>query len=533
MLKILLKKQLTEIFRGFFFDQKKRKARSKEATIALLIGYMVLMLGMMGGMFTMMSLSICEPLVAMQMDWLYFTIAGTIALVLGVFGSVFNTYAGLYLGKDNDLLLSMPIPVRYILAARLLGVYLMGLLFSAVVMIPAGIVYMVTAPLSFGTVYGPILLLLLISLLVLVLSCVLGWGVARVSIKLKNKSYITVIAALVFIALYYVVYFNAIKLIENLIANAQALGGSIQAYAYPLYFLARTGTGEWLPALVSTAVVCLLGALTYLLLSRSFFKIAAMAGVVSKIKYKEKAAHIRTQATALLCREFKRFTSSPNYMLNCGLGVLMLPILAVVLLIKGGTLVQALDNTFGGVPSATITAVCCAGICMAVATIDTAAPSVSLEGKHIWIVQSMPIEPWLVLRAKLLVQILLTAPMALFVSVCAAAVFRPALPELILLLLLPQICAGTLGLFDLFIGLRRANLNWTNELYPIKQSFGVFMALFGGWGYAALLGGGAVLLAAYIPPLLYMILFAAVSLLLDLLMIRWLRTRGCTAFAAL
>ena len=35
---------------------------------------------------------------------LYFLIMGMIAIALGTFGSVFNTYSGLYLSKDNDLL---------------------------------------------------------------------------------------------------------------------------------------------------------------------------------------------------------------------------------------------------------------------------------------------------------------------------------------------------------------------------------------------------------------------------------------------
>ena len=61
---------------------------------------------------------------------------GLLAVLLGAFGSVFNTYSGLYLSKDNDLLLSMPIPVRSIMVSRLLGVYLMGLMYSGVVMLP-------------------------------------------------------------------------------------------------------------------------------------------------------------------------------------------------------------------------------------------------------------------------------------------------------------------------------------------------------------------------------------------------------------
>ena len=61
------------------------------------------------------------------MGWLYFALMGLLAVLLGAFGSVFNTYSGLYLAKDNDLLLSMPIPVNTLMASRLLSVYLMGL----------------------------------------------------------------------------------------------------------------------------------------------------------------------------------------------------------------------------------------------------------------------------------------------------------------------------------------------------------------------------------------------------------------------
>ena len=50
------------------------------------------------------------------MDWLYFTLMGLVAIFLGAFGSVFNTYSSLYLAKDNDLLLSLPIPLRVIIS---------------------------------------------------------------------------------------------------------------------------------------------------------------------------------------------------------------------------------------------------------------------------------------------------------------------------------------------------------------------------------------------------------------------------------
>ena len=132
------------------------------------------------------------------MDWLYFVIMGMLAIFLGAFGSVFNTYSGLYLAKDNDLLLSMPIPVRIIMASRLLSVYLLGLMYSGIVILPVIIVYWCTVPLTAGILLGGVLLLLVISLFVLALSCVLGWVVAKISLKLKNKSFITVVVSLVF-----------------------------------------------------------------------------------------------------------------------------------------------------------------------------------------------------------------------------------------------------------------------------------------------------------------------------------------------
>ena len=163
MLKLLVKKQMTEIFRNYFYDPKKNRSRSKAGTAAYLVLFVGIMAGLLGGVFTYVSWSICGALAAANLDWLYFAIMGLISVLLGVFGSVFNTYSCLYLSKDNDLLLSMPIPVNVIMASRLLTVYLMGLMYSLVVILPAVIVYWVTSSVSAGVIFGGLLLILLIS----------------------------------------------------------------------------------------------------------------------------------------------------------------------------------------------------------------------------------------------------------------------------------------------------------------------------------------------------------------------------------
>ena len=103
MTRLLLKKQLTEIFRSYFYDAKKNKARSKAATIAYIAMFAVLMVVVLGGIFTLLSVKRCAPMAQAGMGWLYFALMGLLAVFLGVFGSVFNTYSGLYLAKDNDV----------------------------------------------------------------------------------------------------------------------------------------------------------------------------------------------------------------------------------------------------------------------------------------------------------------------------------------------------------------------------------------------------------------------------------------------
>lgn len=144
MTKILLRKQLAEIFRTYLYDAKKNKARSKGTVIAYFVLFALLMVGLLGGMFTFLAFTLRSTIVS-GYGWFYYLIFALAAVCIGAFGSVFNTFSGLYLSRDNDLLLSMPIPVHSIMASRLLTVFLMGLMYSGVVSIPAAIVYLAAA----------------------------------------------------------------------------------------------------------------------------------------------------------------------------------------------------------------------------------------------------------------------------------------------------------------------------------------------------------------------------------------------------
>ena len=95
MLKTLLKKQLLELNRGFFYNTKKNTVRSRASSSLMIALYALLMVGVIGGMFTFMAIGLGRPLVEMGMDWLYYALIILIAVFMGVFGSVLNTYSSL------------------------------------------------------------------------------------------------------------------------------------------------------------------------------------------------------------------------------------------------------------------------------------------------------------------------------------------------------------------------------------------------------------------------------------------------------
>lgn len=423
MLKTLLKKQMAEIFRNYFYDPKKNKMRSRGATIAYIALYVLLMAGLLGGMFALLAVGICAPMAAAGVGWLYYLVMGLIAVLLGAFGSVFSTYSSLYLSKDNDLLLSMPVPVRYVMASRLLGVYLLGLMYSGVATVPAVIVYWIVAPVTAGTVVGGVLTVLLVSVIVMVLSCLLGWVVARISLKLKNKSFVTVILSLAFLAAYYFVYYKAQGLITLLAENAAVYGAKIRGSAYLLYLF---GAGADIVPVLLSAALCLLASMN-----------------------------------------------------------------------------------------------------------DMAAPSVSLEGRQLWLAQSLPVTPWQVLRAKLDTQLLLTGVPMLFCALCAVITLPGGAAEMALAVVVALLYTLLSALAALALGLRLPNLTWTNEITPIKQGGSVMLALFVNWFYAIALGGLYFLCGRYLSAAAYLALAAAVTAAVCALLLHWVKQRGTRIFAAL
>ena len=536
MFRALLKKQMLELLQSFSRIGK-NKRRSGAATTSSVLGAAALLLLIMislGAALFSVAQMLSQALVPAGLEWLYFLLMFGMALVTGMLGSVFTISSSLYNAKDNELLLSMPIPPRMIVSVRLIGISLMGMAYTGITVVPAFLAdWLVIRPDAVRILALPVMLVLL-TLMVMALSSILGYGVARLTMRFKNRSLFTVLFSLLFLGAYYFFYFRFQLMLEKLIANADRIAES--AGELPLLVrIGQAGAGNG-AGLLLAAVICILPALiAFTVLCRSFIRIATQKNDASVGRVRERKWREMSVSRALLRRERQRFLASAVYMLNCGLGLVFMLAAAVMALVKAQPIRSLLDELLPEMPQLAplLPLLVTAAMCLLGVMTNVTAPSVSLEGKTMWVIRTLPVEARDVLRAKLNWQIVLFLPCVLLTTAVLCAVLEVGAVNTLLTLLAMALFVPMDAALGLFFGVKHANLSWTNETVAIKQSTSVLLSMLADLMLAAVVGVfgyfGSQLLPAWVCLLLLSAVFGAALMLL----LRWLDHRGAQLFAEL
>ena len=487
MLKTLCRRHWLQMTAFLTTDQRNGKRRS----LGSLLLYAILFLFAFGAMIVLFynvgRLS-CRPLLDAGLGWLYFSAIGMTAILLGLIISIFTTYSGIYNAKDNDLLFSLPIPPRHILLTRMAGSYFLGLLFEALVLVPACIAYWQTGGVTVTGALFALPLLLLTSLLSLTLGCWLGWVVAAIARHFQRKTLITTVISLLFLAAYFYLYSRGTNaLMDGLMAHMEQIGGHIRSSFYPIYQLGLAFEGEPLPMLLFSGVVLLLFFGTYAAMSRSILRIATTkkGGLKRKQYSEQQVAAAGSPNGALLRKEFRRLTSSTTYMMNGALGTFMMPVAAVLLLIKADTL-QEFSTLF---PADYLSLGLAAAIALLCTINMVSGSAINMEGKSLWIVRSLPVTGWQILKAKWKLHMIITIIPATLCCIAAGIAFRIHPLLVLLIFLFATGFCGFSAALGLAINLLKPNLNWTNETAAVKQNFGSMVCMYAEWFILLLCAG--------------------------------------------
>lgn len=527
MLKTLIKKQLREMVSFIYQNKKDGKKKSKAALIFMVI-ILIYAFGIFGVMFYSMFDQMCNLYFELGIGWLYFTFAGILATGFGVFGSIFTTYTSIYVARDNEFLISMPIDPSKILTARISGCYIMTFFFEMLVVIPCYIVYFVNQNFNALNIIFAIINLFILPLYALSISCILGWVIAIIASKLtKNiKNIITILASVLFLMAYFYLASGSNDVIMKIIQNPNKIAGITQYVFYPFFEFGHGSVGKISSFLISTGIAILIFSIIHVVLSKTFLNLATANKGSNLKKFTKRELGSSSVDRALLKREFIHLKSSPNYILNCSIGTLFMLISAVMLFIKHSSLINVvnmLGTDYAGL-------ICCASFAFMVITNDLTSPSISLEGRSIWIVQSSPIPALKVLKAKIRLHMILTVIPSLILAAVISIVVDISTFSKIMIFVIAVVFPFFQAVFGLMLNLKMPNLKWTNETIAVKQGANIIVSLFGSWTLIIVLAGLYVFINNVISSNVYLTISVAFVAIVSLLIYTWIIKKGTKIF---
>lgn len=452
-----------------------------------------------------------------------------------LFALMMSTYkipGYLFSFKDYDLLMSLPLKPSAVLTSKMIFIYLSNLLVSVMVGIPPLIIYGIKT--SGGVLYYTFVVIttLFIPLIPISIGAFFAYFLGRISARFRSSNVILLIGSFVF--------FIAIMVGSTMVGqiNPQHVQNSIPTVTIlnDILFWTKLYVG----ALKENNVLYLAA---FVLVSLIFFGVfiavfgKGFKSINSKLSEKYKASNykmtrlkVSTVLKALYTKELKFYFSSYIYVVNTAFGVIMMTIFSLGVAIFGkDTVSKVLEIPMAEdfiAPIITLVFVFCISF-----TFTTSA-SISLEGKNLWIIKSLPIKEENILWSKIFVNLTLTVPTLIINTAIVAVAFKMDAATIMAIFCISLMYCLLSPILGILINLYFPKLEWTTQVAVVKQSASVFFAMLAGFVTMAV----PVLLFAFLKPAnmnLFLGAFSIILLIINAILIKILYTTGVKKFKEL
>lgn len=416
-----------------------------------------------------------------------------------IFAFTFIKTNGILFGtRDYDMLMSLPIRAEAVITAKFMSMYINNLALAMVVMIPMSVGYFMWNPLKVVTIVMWGVGTLLAPLFPMTVAAVLGMLIAFLGAGFKHKAFAQlVLTVLLMVGIFGFSYWmqkNAMQDRELLMAMLTDIGAAISRIIHKIYPLSAwfdgAVNGMHIVGLALFVAVSLIvyGIFAYVC-GKSYRRInCALQNHHTASGYKMTRLKQSSALMAIVRKESRRFFSSSLYMMNMGMGLVMALLLAVVSLFAG------IDTVLGGMDISgieqikpLISNIIPFVIAMLVNMCNTCAVSLSLEGRNLWVVNSLPIERRTLLNGKMLFNIVLVMPVSIICSLIFILEFRVNIIKALMYLLFAAASVSFSTVWGMFINIHFPNYQWENEAEVIKQGMASMIAIFSAMiGYLAM-----------------------------------------------
>lgn len=476
----LIRIQLRGIFMNSQYGGLKRKKNGKFMTMALttlLIGCIFLLYC---GFFTWTYIN-------MGLSDIILPLMLTVASVFILFTTIFKANGFLLASKDDDLLMSMPIENAAIIISRFAALYLFELAISAVIMLPTIVVYEAMCGIDIIFLLQGLIGIFFIPMIPLAIATLIGVVITFAASHFRHNSLVAIVLG--FAGLLLIVYYsmNMSSMDEGQFMQINTALFNMITKFYPpawLFFKGLQGSAAaYIGYLAVSAVIFIL--VTGFISWR--FKSLSTAFSSRHVQGNYKLTTLKAQSAfkALLGKEYRRYFSSPMYVLNTGI--------VYIFLILGGVAIFFIDSIekIIHIPGASdmIGSYLPLIVALFAAIGSTTSSSLSLEGKNLWLPVSFPVRSKMVFDAKICVNLSLNVPATLFCSVMMVIRFRPQPFQMAALILVPVMFAVLACVGGMYLNIRFPNFKWTNETAVVKQGAASFISVFGGMILVFIPGG--------------------------------------------
>jgi ABC-2 type transport system permease protein len=189
--------------------------------------------------------------------------------------------------------------------------------------------------------------------------------------------------------------------------------------------------------------------------------------------------HVQSVMKHLMMKEWQRFVGTSVYFINTGFGILMLSIITMVSLFVPDTILE-LKQFMLAIQIEPIWLIF-GVIGLALSTVYTPAVSLSLEGKNINLLKSLPIQAWTIIRSKIYFNLVITLPIVLMTSLVGAILFQIEVLTIALFLVVLVLFTVLLSIFFMYLNLWFPRFDFHQEVEVVKQSLAALVGVFGGF----------------------------------------------------
>ena len=498
--------------RALFAATKSKKAGGgKSALSPLKIILFSLLFLYLGGvfvlMFTMMALGLGSVMIPQGQDGMYYGMFMLIAFSVVFIFSIFETKSELFDCKDNELLLSMPIKPSDIVVSRIITVLIYNYIETALIFIPAVAVYAILGGSAFGII-GGILAYLLLPLMATSLSSGVGYLIAKISKKLKNKTVLTTVISFAFLVLYMFFYMGFVGNLGTELEEETIVIPEVPAISA----IGSAATLNPIGTVIFVALALASAITAYRIISRNYVSIVTSKTATLRTEFKRQTLVKGSVVRALVSKELHRFVTSSTYMLNAGIGAVFSIIVSVMAIVYS----SEFDAVLVEMPmlEGILAPMMAAALVFMSSMIMISASALSLEGKSLWILKSMPLSGRDVLIGKTLPHIIIGAPVMLVSSILVSIAIGAAPLDLLFIILIPQLANIVFALFGIIMNTAFPKFAYDNEAQVVKQSLAMTIVMFSGMVYGIIISGLSVVLSIFLSTLASHILVTALNLAL-------------------